>query len=100
MSLPPVLQSIVEFLRVGYPEGVPQQDYLPLFALLRRRLTDDEVRQVADDLLAETSDEGASQAICDAIEHVLKETPSESDVARVLIQLKSAGWEPPAPAVG
>jgi Protein of unknown function (DUF3349) len=96
MSLPPVLQSIVDFLRVGYPEGVPQQDYLPLFALLRRRLTDEEVRQVADKLLEQTSDEGKSQAIQAAIEHVLKETPSESDVERVLTQLKSAGWEPPA----
>jgi hypothetical protein len=100
MPLPPVLQSIVEFLRVGYPEGVPQQDYLPLFALLRRRLTDEEVRQVADDLLAETSDENTSHAIRAAIEQVLNETPSESDVSRVLTQLKSAGWEPPAPPVG
>jgi hypothetical protein len=96
MPLPPVLQSIVDFLRVGYPEGVPQQDYLPLFALLRRRLTDEEVSQVADQLLAQTSDDATSQAIHAAIEHVLNETPSESDVVRVLSQLKSAGWEPPA----
>jgi hypothetical protein len=98
MSLPPVLQSVVDFLRVGYPEGVPQQDYLPLFALLRRRLTDEEVIQVADDLLAQTDDEGTSQAIHAAIEVVLNETPSESDVARVMRALETAGWEPPAPA--
>ena len=33
-----VLSAIVDFLRVGYPEGVPQQDYIPLLALLRRQL--------------------------------------------------------------
>lgn len=46
--LPPFLASIIEWLRAGYPEGVPEQDYVPLFALLKRRLSDDEVDQVAD----------------------------------------------------
>jgi Protein of unknown function (DUF3349) len=96
MALPPVLQSVVDFLRKGYPEGVPQQDYLPLFALLRRRLTDDEVAQLADDLAAESSDEQTSHAIRAAIAHVLNETPAESDVDRVREQLAAAGWEPPA----
>jgi Protein of unknown function (DUF3349) len=31
-----------KFLRAGYPEGVPQHDYLPLFALLARKLTSEE----------------------------------------------------------
>ena len=97
MALPPPLQSIVDFLRKGYPEGVPERDYIPLFALLRRRLTDDEVAQVAAEL-ATASDEHTSQAISEAITHVLNETPSESDVDRVREQLAGAGWEPPAPA--
>jgi hypothetical protein len=98
MALPPVLQSIVDFLRKGYPEGVPPQDYIPLFALLRRRLSDEEVAQVAEDLAQTSSDDQTSQAIRNAIEHVLDQTPSESDVERVREQLASAGWEPPTPA--
>jgi hypothetical protein len=98
MPLPPLLQSIVDFLRKGYPEGVPPQDYIPLFALLRRRLTDEEVEQLADDLAAESSDDDTSEAIRSAITHVLNETPSESDVDRVREQLAAAGWEPPTPA--
>jgi hypothetical protein len=98
MPLPPVLQSVVDFLRKGYPEGVPPQDYIPLFALLRRRLTDEEVAQIADDLASQTPDEQASNAIRAAISHVLDETPSESDVDRVREQLAAAGWEPPAHA--
>jgi uncharacterized protein DUF3349 len=38
-----LLTRIVAFLRAGYPEGVPANDYIPLLALLRRRLSDDEV---------------------------------------------------------
>lgn len=33
MSLAPSLTSILAWLRAGYPEGVPAQDYVPLFAL-------------------------------------------------------------------
>ena len=38
------LTSIVAWLRAGYPDGVPQTDYIPLLALLSRRLTNDEVK--------------------------------------------------------
>ena len=43
MALSDVLAKIVGFLRAGYPEGVPDGDYIPLVALLRRRLSDDDV---------------------------------------------------------
>jgi hypothetical protein len=94
MALPPIVQSIVDFLRKGYPQGVPEHDYIPLFALLRRRLSDDEVRAVADQLAAESSDEQTSRAIRTAIERVINDTPAESDVERIREQLQAAGWEP------
>ena len=43
MALPPVLNKIIEWLRAGYPEGVPDVDYVPLFALLGSQLTNNEV---------------------------------------------------------
>jgi hypothetical protein len=97
MALPPVVQSIVDFLRKGYPQGVPEQDYLPLFALLRRRLTDDEITDLADELAANSSNEQTTAAIRGAIEKVIASTPSESDVDRVREQLVAAGWDPPTP---
>jgi len=51
MALPPFLTSIVGWLRAGYPNGVPEQDYIPLFALLTRRLSETEVDAVADALI-------------------------------------------------
>ena len=52
MALWDVLAKIVGFLRAGYPEGVPDGDYIPLVALLRRRLSDDEVVAVATELIS------------------------------------------------
>ena len=40
MALPPPLQQIVDFVRAGYPDGVPERDYLPILALLGRELSD------------------------------------------------------------
>ncbi len=45
------LAKIVAWITSGYPEGVPGPDRVPLFALLRPRLTDDEVKVVAKELL-------------------------------------------------
>ena len=41
------LARIVAWLREGYPSGVPDHDYVPLLALLERRLTRSEVKRVA-----------------------------------------------------
>jgi hypothetical protein len=52
MALSDVFDRVLGFLRVGYPQGVPTNDYVPLLALLRRRLTDEEVLAVASELMS------------------------------------------------
>ena len=47
MALPPVLDKVIQWLRAGYPEGVPDVDYIPLFALLGSQLTNDQVTAIA-----------------------------------------------------
>jgi hypothetical protein len=91
MALPPVLSSIISWLRAGYPEGVPNVDYLPLFALLGSELTDAEVKDVADEL-ASTSDPDSAHAIRDAIAAVTNQQPNDADVARVRSRLAGGGW--------
>jgi hypothetical protein len=85
-----VLSAIVDFLRVGYPEGVPQQDYIPLLALLRRQLSDEEVREVVASLLGEGRPD--AESVDRAIRDVTKEPPLQGDVARVASRLAAAGW--------
>jgi hypothetical protein len=98
MALPPLLQAIVDYVRKGYPQGVPQQDYLPLFALLSRRLSEEEINELAEELAAATPDVHSSAAlgvaIGAAIERLTHVAPSETEVERVRAQLQSVGWEP------
>lgn len=46
------LGRVVDWLREGYPAGIPAQDTIPVLALLRRRLTDAEVAAIAAELRA------------------------------------------------
>jgi hypothetical protein len=91
MALPPVLRSIIGWLRAGYPEGVPSTDYIPLFALLGGQLTDAEVSQVAEEL-ASSADPESAEAIRSAIKVVTASQPGEAEVARVRARLAAGGW--------
>jgi hypothetical protein len=91
MALPPFLSSIIDWLRAGYPEGVPDVDYIPLFALLGSQLTDAEVGEIADELAKESDPESAA-AIRKAIGSVTNEKVLDSDVARVRSRLAAGGW--------
>ncbi len=93
MALPGVLQKVVDWLRAGYPEGVPEVDYIPLFAILARRLTSEEVTQVAEELtsLGQISGVDAVRAAVSAVTH---QPASEGDVTRVEARLAAVGWVP------
>lgn len=88
------LQSIVDWLRAGYPQGVPHGDYIPLVALLRRQLTEDEVQQVARELTRQAPTDEPISKIDAGVEifKVTEELPSEQDIARVQTHLEEAGW--------
>ncbi len=91
MALPPVLDKVIQWLRAGYPEGVPDVDYIPLFALLGSQLTNDQVAAIADEL-ANESDPDSADAIRKAIVGVTDHQASEADVNRVKARLAAGGW--------
>jgi hypothetical protein len=91
MELPPVLKKVVDWLRAGYPEGVPDVDYLPLFALLGSELTNHDVNLIAEELEL-SSDPQSAEAIKKAITEVTNTKPSDADVNRVRARLAGAGW--------
>ena len=88
----PIVANIIGWLRAGYPEGVPEVDYLPLFALLGSKLTDDEVRAIADELAAGSSDPHSARAIRAAINAVTQGQPLDVDIALVRARLAAGGW--------
>jgi hypothetical protein len=91
MALPPILSKIIEWLRAGYPEGVPDVDYIPLFALLGSELTNSEVSAIAEELVNESKPESA-EAIRQAIVDVTHQQAKESDINRVKARLAAGGW--------
>ena len=91
MAIPPVVTKIVGWLRAGYPEGVPQHDYMPIFALLGTELTNDEVTLIADELEL-SADPASAEAIKAAITAVTDTKPTDADLARVRAHLAAGGW--------
>jgi hypothetical protein len=96
MALPSFLAKVVSWLRAGYPDGVPEHDYVPLIALLSGQLTDDEVTLVAGELAFPSCPEWARK-IKKATSAITRTAVSDSDIARVRSHLAAAGWPPSAP---
>ncbi|GAB2566792.1 hypothetical protein Aab01nite_45870 [Paractinoplanes abujensis] len=89
------LTRTVGWLRAGYPTGVPRQDYVALLGVLRRKLTEDEIRKIAADL-AETSLTSDDPITGDDIEAMISDSmlqdATPADVARVSAHLAAGGW--------
>lgn len=95
---PKVLGHVVGWLRAGYPQGIPKSDYVALFAVLHRHLTDYEVVAVAEELASMNNGAEIGRAdIEEAIARIAKEQPDEHDIARVASHLAAGGWPLAAP---
>jgi hypothetical protein len=91
MEKPAFLGAIIGWLRAGYPDGVPDVDYIPLFALLGSQLSDGDVNTIAETLASE-ADRDSAETIRAAIKQVTHEQPSDADIARVRARLAGGGW--------
>jgi hypothetical protein len=91
VELPNFLSAIINWVRAGYPEGVPSQDYLPLFALLGSQLSEHEVDSIADEL-ALTGDADSADEIKAAVSRATHGECTESEFARVRARLAAGGW--------
>ena len=98
MTTTSLLGSIVNWLRAGYPEGVPGPDRVPLLALLRATpLTEDQIKEVVRNITA-----GGSTALADGaigndeieafISDVTHHDAGSENVNRVAAKLAAAGW--------
>jgi hypothetical protein len=84
------LSSIVAWLRAGYPEGVPPTDTFAVLALLTRRLSNDEVMSVANELIERGEFDHIDIGV--AITQITDELPSPADIERVRVRLAEKGW--------
>jgi len=83
----------IGWLRAGYPTGVPRQDYVALLGILRRKLTEDEIRKIARDISEQSEGDPIT---ADDIEAMIKDevlqTATPEDVVRVSAHLAAGGW--------
>jgi hypothetical protein len=84
------LAKIVAWITAGYPEGVPGPDRVPLFALLKPRLSDDEVKTVAKELTSRGEFDEVDIGVL--ITQITNELPDPADIERVRNRLAAKGW--------
>jgi hypothetical protein len=84
------LNSIVSWIRAGYPEGIPPTDTFPVLAFLTRRLSNDEVKAVAHELMQRGDFDNVDIGVL--ITQITDELPSREDVERVQERLAAKGW--------
>ena len=84
------LNSVISWLRAGYPEGVPPTDTFALLALLSRRLTDDEIKAVAKELVQRGEFDSVDIGVL--ITQIKNELPSPEEIERVRARLAAKGW--------
>jgi len=84
------LTSVVAWLRAGYPDGIPPTDYFPVLALLSRRLSNDEVKLVARELIQRDDFDHVDIGVL--ITQVTDQLPSPQDVERVRERLAAKDW--------
>lgn len=90
------LRSVLEWLRSGYPEGIPTKDHFAVLAVLRRRLTTEEIDEVVA-LAIETADEHPERQVDydrmrDIAAGLIHDEPTEEDLERVAERLAAGGW--------
>ncbi len=90
------MKAVLDWLRSGYPEGVPEKDHFALLAVLRRRLSDDEIDQVVAlsvEHAHETPDRHIDYArVREVVAGAVRVEPSEEDMERVSHRLEEGGW--------
>ena len=84
------LAKIIAWVNAGYPEKVPGPDRVALLALLKRRLSDEEVNAVAQDLIDRGKFEPVDIGVL--ITYITDRIPSAEDIERVRQRLAAKGW--------
>jgi Protein of unknown function (DUF3349) len=89
------LTRSVDWLRAGYPTGVPRQDYVALLGILRRKMTEEEVKKIATALADQSlgsDDPISADDIETMISGELLQNATPEDVVRVSARLAAGGW--------
>ena len=95
MSESPVAK-IMNWLRAGYPEGIPRHDFPSVLMVLRRNLSELDIESIADDLALESVSNGSEPVTAENIRAMVREhafqSATQDDLLRVSAVLARGGW--------
>jgi hypothetical protein len=86
---------VIQWLQVGYPDGVPGPDRVALLELLRSSpLSEEEITEVVDSIDEEELSQGSvdRDVIADFISDMTHYDAGPENIARVAARLAAAGW--------
>ena len=91
------LKSVIRWLDVGYPQGVPGPDQVALFALLKSTpLTQDQLEEVVHNIIVKHRGHDHGDISRDEISEFITKTthyePGRENIQRVAATLAAAGW--------
>lgn len=87
------LERAVGWLKAGYPQGIPDGDYIPLVAVLRRKLSTEEIEQLGRELTLQGLVPADHIDVGTGYLRITDELPSVEELGRVTRRLREAGWE-------
>jgi hypothetical protein len=91
MGLSDRISSIVAFFRAGYPDAAPHLGYVPLLALLPRRVSEDEIALLAHKLAGSNRRRMDTADVGVEITRITDELPLPKDIERVQSRFSTIG---------
>ncbi len=98
VTSPSLVQKVLNWLRAGYPSGVPGPDRVPLLALLRNSpLSEEQVKEVVREIAAAEASAPAGHEIdhdeiATFIQDVAHHDAGPENIQRVAAKLAAGGW--------
>lgn len=86
------LERVVGWLRQSYPSGVPERDFQPLLALMRRRLAPDEMHELGNRLVASGLVPADRIDVGVGVTKMTQTLPSPEELDRVMGHLERYGF--------
>lgn len=95
---PNLATRVLNWLRQGYPSGVPRHDTFALFYVLERELTEQDLNELAELIIKEGADNGlhekpiTREKIGKLITHVHDQPPAPEEIDRIRQKLHAEGF--------
>ena len=92
-----IVTRAINWLRRGYPQGVPSQDNVAVLYVLKRHLSDEDIEAVIKDMIDASPEDSPARRFTDAqirdyIRHSANQVPDPQDIARVKTRLTESGF--------